>query len=183
MAACGVARPRVAEATLNASGGFTPSPAGSAELRRQCRHIVRRLARQRAMLAAASSLVPIPGVDLATDLAMMKHLIGRINQHFGLTEAQIRRLATPQQALVLRLLAAAGGTLALRLTTPALLARILRLAGLRLGVMEAARFVPLAGQIVAAGIGYWTVSTVASRHIDQCERLLAELNKEGLRHD
>ena len=85
------------------------------------------------MLGAASSLIPIPGVDLATDLAMMNHLIGRINTHFGLTEAQIRQLSSPQQALLLRLLAGAGGTLALRLTTPALLARILRLAGLRLG--------------------------------------------------
>ncbi len=33
------------------------------------------------------------------------------------------------------------------------LARILRLAGLRLGAMEAARFFPLAGQLAAAGIG------------------------------
>lgn len=168
----------MADAAVNATGGFTASPEGSADLRRQCRQ----LARQRAMLGAASSLIPIPGVDLATDLAMMNHLIGRINTHFGLTEAQIRQLSSPQQALMLRLLAGAGGTLALRLTTPALLARILRLAGLRLGVMEAARFVPLAGQLVAAGIGYWTVNTVARRHIDQCERLLAELNKETSRH-
>ncbi|MBU3696963.1 hypothetical protein [Dechloromonas sp.] len=58
-----------------------------------------------------------------------------------------------------------------------------QLAGLRLGVMEAARLVPLAGQLVAAGIGYRTVNTVAKRHIDQCERLLAELNKEAFRHE
>ena len=179
MVACVAARPAVANATLAASGGFRQAFDDSTDLRRQCRQ----LARQRAMLAAASSLLPIPGVDLATDLAMMKHLIGRINDHFGLTEAQIRHLAGPRQAILQRLLAEAGGTRALRLTTPALLARILRLAGLRLGVMEAARFVPLAGQLVAAGLGYWTVSSVAGRHIDQCERLLAGLNSERIRND
>ena len=42
--------------------------------------------------------------------------------------------------------------------------------------MEAVRLVPLAGQIVAAGIGYWSVNTVAMRHIAQCERIVAELD-------
>lgn len=141
------------------------------------------MARQRALLAAASSLVPIPGVDLATDLVMMKSLIERINEHFGLSAAQIATLSTPRQAILLGLLAEAGGTLTRRMTTPVLLSRILRLAGLRLSAMTLARLVPLAGQLVAAGIGYWTVNNLASRHIDQCEQLLAKLRQEGIPHD
>lgn len=140
-------------------------------LRAECRS----LARKRALLAAASSLIPIPGIDLATDLTVMTHLIRRINTEFGLDEAQIGRLSGPQQALVQQLLARAGGTLAVRLTTPALLGRILGLVGIRLTAMEAARFVPVAGQIVAAGIGYWSVKTVALRHIAHCEKLVAQL--------
>jgi hypothetical protein len=73
-------------------------------------------------------------------------------------------------------LAGAGGSLAGRLTTPALLRRIVRLVGLRLSTMEAARLVPIAGQLVAAGIGYWSVNTVAMRHIAYCERLVADLD-------
>ena len=84
------------------------------------------------------------------------------------------RFLEPNPALC-RLLAGAGGTLAVRLTTPQMLVRIVRLAGVRLTAMEAVRLVPLAGQIVAAGIGYWSVNTVAMRHIAQCERIVAEL--------
>ena len=137
------------------------------------------MARRRAALAAATSLIPIPGIDLATDLALMARLIDRINEHFGLTEAQIGRLSKQRQALVYRLLAGAGGTLAARLTTPVLIGRIVRVVGLRLTTMQAARLVPVAGQLVAAGIGYWSVNTVAMRHIAHCERIVDELQNHA----
>ncbi len=137
------------------------------------------MARRRALLAAANSLIPVPGIDLATDLALMTRVIARINEHFGLSEAQLGRLSSQRQALVYRLLANAGGTLAARLTTPLLVGRIVRLVGIRLTAMEAARLVPVAGQLVAAGIGYWSVNTVAMRHIAHCERIVAELEAQG----
>ncbi len=133
------------------------------------------MARQRALLAAASSLIPLPGIDLATDLAVMTRLIRRINTEFGLDELQIDRLSGQRRTLIYGLLAGTGGTLAARLTTPALLGRILRTAGIRLTAMEASRLVPIAGQLLAAGIGYWSVSSVALRHIADCEHLINQL--------
>ena len=137
------------------------------------------MARRRALLGAVTSLIPVPGIDLATDLALMTKVIERINQHFGLSEAQIGQYSSQRQALVYRLLANAGGTLTARLTTPLLVGRIVRLVGIRLTAMEAARLVPVAGQLVAAGIGYWSVNTVAMRHIAHCERIVAELEGRG----
>jgi len=150
-----------------------PEPTPVDSLRKECRA----MARRRAALAAATSLIPVPGIDLATDLALMTRLIKRINEHFGLSEAQIGRLSSQRQALVYRLLASAGGTLAAHLTTPLLIGRIVRVVGLRLTTMETARLVPIAGQIVAAGIGYWSVNTVAMRHIAHCERIVCELQE------
>lgn len=133
------------------------------------------MARRRALLGAVTSLIPVPGIDLATDIALLTRVIHRINEHFGLSEAQLGQLSSQRQALACRLLASAGGTLAARLTTPQLIVRIMRLVGVRLTAMEAVRLVPVAGQIVAAGIGYWSVNTVAMRHIAHCERIVAEL--------
>ena len=151
------------------------TPAGH-DLRRECRSVARR----RALLAAASSLIPLPGIDLATDLAVMSHLVRRIETAFGLDAAQIAQLSAPRQVFLHNLLARAGGTLASRLTTPALLGHILRLSGLRLSVMEVTRLVPVAGQVVAASIGYWAVMTVATRHIVRCEHLLAEFENDRM---
>ena len=158
-------------ATANLDWTEAPENSPIESLRKECRA----MARRRAALAAATSLIPIPGIDLATDLALLTRLINRINEHFGLSEEQIGRLSKQRQAIVYRLLASAGGTLAARLTTPLLIGRIVRVVGLRLTTMEAARLVPIAGQIVAAGIGYWSVNTVAMRHIAHCERIVGEL--------
>lgn len=162
-------------ATATAAWAATPENQPARTLRQECRA----MARRRALLAAATSLIPVPGIDLATDLALMTRVIARINEHFGLSEAQLGRLSSQRQALVYRLLANAGGTLAARLTTPVLVGRIVRLVGIRLTAMEAARLVPVAGQLVAAGIGYWSVNTVAMRHIAHCERIVAELEERS----
>jgi len=158
-------------ATANPDWTEAPENSPIESLRKECRA----MARRRAALAAATSLIPIPGIDLATDLALLTRLINRINEHFGLSEEQIGRLSKQRQAIVYRLLAGAGGTLAARLTTPVLVGRIVRMVGLRLTTMQAARLVPIAGQVVAAGIGYWSVNTVAMRHIAHCERIVGEL--------
>jgi len=160
-----------AATTADAVWADAPASNPTESLRKECRA----MARRRAALAAATSLIPVPGIDLATDLALMTRLINRINEHFGLSEEQIGRLSSQRQAIVYRLLAGAGGTLAARLTTPVLVGRIVRIVGLRLTTMEAARLVPIAGQVVAAGIGYWSVNNVAMRHIAHCERIVGEL--------
>ena len=165
----------MAASTAGAAWTEAPGNASIESLRKDCKS----LARRRAALAAATSLIPVPGIDLATDLALMARLIDRINEHFGLTDAQIGRLSRQRQALVYRLLAGAGGTLAARLTTPVLIGRIVRVVGLRLTTMQAARLVPVAGQLVAAGIGYWSVNTVAMRHIAHCERIVDELQNHA----
>ena len=146
-------------------------------LRQECRQ----LARRRALLAAASSLVPIPGVDLAADIALLTHTIARINGHFGLTEAQINGLSAQRQATLYALLTKGGGTLATRLTTAGLIGRILQKIGLRLTAMELVRIVPVAGQLVAAGIGYWSFNYVAISHIVRCEKVVAQLATDSSR--
>jgi uncharacterized protein (DUF697 family) len=161
--------------TADAAWVAEPERSPVATLRQECRA----MARRRAALAAATSLIPIPGIDLATDLALMARLIDRINEHFGLSDAQIGRLSRQRQAVVYRLLAGAGGTLAARLTTPMLIGRIVRVVGLRLTTMQVARLVPITGQLVAAGIGYWSVNTVAMRHIEHCERIVGELQEQA----
>lgn len=153
----------------------TPDSLEVADLRRECRSLVRR----RALVAAASSLVPLPGVDLVTDLTLLSRVIERINEHFGLDEAQIGRLTPTRQVAIYRLMAATGGTLAAYLTRPGLLIAILRAIGIRLTAMEAVRLVPVAGQIIAAGIGYWSFNFLAQRHIRHCEALQQALAAES----
>jgi len=140
-------------------------------LREECRALVRK----RAVMAAAVSFVPIPGVDFITDVAVLVNLLPEINARFGLSEAQVERLSPARKAIAYRLMVTAGGALARKLTTTQLLSTVLRRAGIRLGFMEASRLVPLIGQGVAAIVAYIALTQLAYRHIDECRALALEV--------
>lgn len=146
-------------------------------VRRECRQLVRR----RAVLGAVSSLIPLPGIDLLTDTAILMHLIPEINVRFGIADEKIGRLSPTRKVLAFRLLAAAGTMFASRAVTAGVLVGTLKLAGLRLTLMEATRLVPVVGQLVAAGLGYLALTHIAGRHIDQCVELAREVETASLR--
>src|SRR5262245_60392169 len=68
---------------------LVPSTAADIDaVRERCRRLVRR----RAAISAGVSAIPLPGVDVVSDLSLFTLLINDINKEFGLTPAQIERL-------------------------------------------------------------------------------------------
>lgn len=137
----------------------------------------RALLHKRALVAAAAGVVPVPGLDWAVDAALLARLIPRISAEFGLMPDQIDRLDPLQRERVNKAVALVGSVLIGRFITRELLARAAQAVGVRLTAGQAARFVPLAGQAVAAVIGYTTLRYLGEQHIKDCVRvaLLAQL--------
>ena len=138
---------------------------------RQCR----RLVNQRALIAAGVAVVPIPGLDWATDVAVLMRLIPRINRAFGLTPEQVERLAPDRRLVVYKALSAGGGMLVGRLVTRELVMTMLRLVGVRLTTQQAAKFVPIAGQAVSAALTFTSLKFVCEQHIQQCVAVSRQL--------
>ena len=138
---------------------------------RQCR----RLVNQRALIAAGVAIVPIPGLDWATDVAVLLRLIPRINRAFGLTPEQVERLAPDRRLVVYKALSAGGGMLVGRLVTRELVMTMLRLVGVRLTTQQAAKFVPIAGQAVSAALTFTSLKFVCEQHIQQCVAVSRQL--------
>ena len=63
---------------------------------RDCRKLLHR----RSLVAAAASMVPLPGLDWAVDAALLSRLIPQINARFGLTPEQMARLGPRQREQV-----------------------------------------------------------------------------------
>lgn len=138
---------------------------------RQCR----RLVNQRALMAAGVAVVPIPGLDWATDVAVLLRLIPRINRAFGLTPEQVERLAPDRRLVVYKALSAGGGMLVGRLVTRELVMTMLRVVGVRLTAQQAAKFVPIAGQAVSAALTFTSLKFVCEQHIQQCVAVSRQL--------
>jgi uncharacterized protein (DUF697 family) len=136
-----------------------------------CRSLVGR----RALLAAGVSMVPLPGVDWVTDLAVLMRLLPDINHAFGLTPEQIERLAPDRQVVVYKAISAGGGLLIGKLVTRDLVLRLLRLVGVRLTAQQAAKYVPIAGQAVSAVLTYSSLRYECEQHIAQCVAISRQL--------
>jgi len=135
----------------------------------------RRLVSRRALMAAGVSVVPLPGLDWVTDVAVLMKLIPDINHAFGLTPEQIERLAPDRQVVVYKAISAGGGLLIGRLVTRELVMQVLRLVGVRLTTQQAAKFVPIAGQAVSAALTYSALRYVCEQHIQQCVAISRQL--------
>jgi uncharacterized protein (DUF697 family) len=150
-------------------------PAGPRELKSVVAHC-RRLVRKRALLAAGVAMVPVPGLDWLTDVAVLAKVLLEINRRFGLTPEQIERLAPDRRVVVYKAISAGGGWLVGKVVTQALVLRVLRLVGVRLTSQQAAKFVPVAGQAVSAALTYSALKFVCDQHIRQCVAVCEQLH-------
>lgn len=158
---------------------MTRSPKGTAlmlvpETRRDIDAVARRcrkLATRRALISAGASIVPIPGVDIAVDIGVLMSMIEEINAAFGLTPEQIERLAPRRKLFAYKAITAVGGALVGRVVTRELIIRLLQTIGVRLTAKQAARVVPIAGQVVAASISFAALKYLGERHIEDCVRV------------
>jgi uncharacterized protein (DUF697 family) len=134
-------------------------------VREQCRKLVQR----RALLSAAAAVVPIPGVDIGTDVAILLKVLPQINEKFGLSPTQIDNLSPDLQKIIMVGSVSAGtGFIGKTLTTQRVI-DILQRAGLKkLAGKSASKFIPLAGSLVAASISFVILRKVANQHIDEC---------------
>jgi uncharacterized protein (DUF697 family) len=153
---------------------WTVVPGSAREIEAVVRHC-RRLVSRRALVAAGVAVVPLPGVDWVTDVAVLMQLIPEINQAFGLTPEQIERLAPDRRVVVYKAISAGGGLLIGKLVTRELVMRMLRVVGVRLTTQQAAKYVPVAGQIVSAALTYSSLRYVCEQHIQQCVAISRQL--------
>jgi Domain of unknown function (DUF697) len=152
-------------------------PRGNAELDevvRRCRRMVTR----RALASAGAVLVPLPGVDLAADIALLTQLIPAINREFGLTPGQIEDLSPRMKVLVYKAMVAFGGAMVGRLITRDLVLQALAIVGMRVTTKTAAKLVPIAGQAISAGLSYSAMRLVGESHVRDCRRVIEEVLAE-----
>lgn len=134
----------------------------------------RRLLHSKAMVAAAASAVPVPGLDWAVDAAVLSRLIPAVSAEFGLTPEQIARLEPRQRDQVQKAVNMVGSVLIGKFITRDLVLRAAAAVGMRLTAKQAAKYVPFAGQAVSALVGYSAIRLLGEEHLKDCVRVARE---------
>ena len=133
-------------------------------IRESCRGMVTRCA----TLSAGAAIVPIPGLDIGTDVAILLQLLPKINEKFGLSPAQIEGLDVDTKRVVMMFVSTVGSNLVGRIVTRDLVIKILTKMGVRVTTKGVVKFVPLVGQAVSAGISFGAMRMLGNSHIDDC---------------
>ena len=138
----------------------------------------RKLLNKRAMVAAAASAVPVPGLDWAVDAAMLSRLIPEINREFGLTPQQLDKLEPKKRDQVQKAVTLVGSVLIGKFISRDLVVKAATKIGVRLTTKQLAKYVPLAGQMVSAAVGYAAIRYLGEEHMKDCIRVAKEAQME-----
>lgn len=129
-----------------------------------------------AFVAAANGINPIPGLDVSIDIGVLVKLFKEIRESYGLNDdylAFLEKSAIPVVGQlansVVKYAAQEGIILLLR-----------RVAG-RQTVKSLSKYIPFAGQVVAAGIGYAITSNAGSTYLESCHKLAEEALQNNLK--
>lgn len=131
----------------------------------------RKLLNRRALVGAAASAVPIPGLDWAVDVALLSRIVPAVNAQFGLTPAQLDALPAHQREQVQKAVATVGSMLVGKFVTRDLVIRMAETMGRRITARQAAKYVPIAGQAISAVMGYAAIRYLGEEHIKDCVRV------------
>jgi uncharacterized protein (DUF697 family) len=143
--------------------------------REECRAMVLR----RAATSAGASVIPIPGLDIAADVGLLMKLLPAINRKFGLTPEQIEKLEPERKLVVYALISRGGKSMVGRAVTKKLVLVALKRVGIRMTAKQAAKYLPFAGQVASAFLGFGAMMYIGTSHIDECYQIAKAAIEEG----
>ena len=132
-------------------------------------------------LSAGTAIIPIPGVNIGSDVAILLRLIPKINEKFGLSPEQIESLDTETKLFIMTSISTTGSKMAGKYITRKLITVMFKRMAGRISAKSASTYVPFLGSAIAGGISFATMKYMGNSHIDDCyEIILATLENDQL---
>ena len=128
--------------------------------------------------SGVAGLSPLPGVDVAADLALLLNLIPKINKRFHLTPDQIGASPTYQKEILYRAISEIGSKLAGQCITRELIIQIAKSFGLRLTTKQACKWLPLIGYVISSGISYTIMKYIGNAHVNDCYQIRLRITEK-----
>jgi uncharacterized protein (DUF697 family) len=141
------------------------------QARRECRSMVLR----RAALSAGAAVIPIPGLDIGTDVSLLMALLPAINQKFGLTPEEIESLHPNRKKYTLAAITGIGSRVIGSTITRKVAALLLKRVGIKIAAKTALRYVPIIGQAAAASLSFSAMVFLGNAHIDDCYKVIQQV--------
>ncbi|MDN4601187.1 hypothetical protein P5G61_08135 [Paenibacillus sp. F6_3S_P_1C] len=141
------------------------------QVRKECRTMVKK----RATASAGTTLVPLPGTDVLADVGMLMQLLPAINNKFGLSQKQLDGMDPETKSMIYGFVMSIGSKIIGRMVTKELVVQVLKRVGIRVATKSVAKFVPFAGQGLAAALSFTAMRYVGNKHVDDCYEVVKRM--------
>lgn len=141
------------------------------QLRDECKSMVT----ARSSLSAGAAVVPVPGVDIGADIALLVEMIPAINKKFGLSQEQIEQLNPQVRNLIFVAATGVGNEMIGKVITQQLIAQVLKKIGIRIATKSIIKYIPILGSAVAATISFGAMKLIGKSHVDDCYAVVKKI--------
>jgi uncharacterized protein (DUF697 family) len=133
-------------------------------IRDECKSMVTK----RASVSGAAAVIPLPGVDIGSDVALLLEMIPTISRRFGLSQEQIEAQDPHIKGLILVAITSVGSEMVGKAITKQLIMQLLKQVGVRVATKQVAKWIPIVGSVISAGISFTAMKYLGNSHVDDC---------------
>ena len=145
------------------------------EIRQQCMAMVKR----RAALSAFAGALPLPGVDVGMDVAIMMKLLSAINRRFGLSAEQLAKLNPELRAKIVVLATSVGSRIVGKIIRKETVVFLLKKVGRRLAARQMTKIIPIVGSAASATMSFMAMRYIGRAHVNDCYHICRRLIEES----
>ncbi len=136
------------------------------------------LAKKRAYFSAGAAIIPVPFFDVVIDVGILSQLIPEINARFGLSPEQISVYDPATKQIHWNELRKRGVEFSGLVVARTAVKKSINNVATKYITKQITKFIPLGGQAIAAGLGYFVMKTVADAHVEDCYKLAKNIQRK-----
>lgn len=137
------------------------------KIRAECLELVKK----RAYFSAGAAVIPVPFLDVVIDVGILSQLVPEINARFGLSPEQISVYDPETRKVHWSELRKRGVEFSGLVVARTAVKKSLNNVAAKYIAKQVTKFIPLGGQMVAAGLGYFIMKKIAETHVEESYKL------------
>ena len=149
------------------------------QIREDCLELVKK----RSYVSAGAAVVPVPFFDVVIDVGILSQFIPEINARFGLSPEQISVYDPATKQIHWNELRKRGVEFSGLVVARTAVKKSINNVAAKYITKQITKFIPLGGQAIAAGLGYFVMKTVADAHVEDCYKLAKNIQRKQHRQE
>ncbi|OTG85687.1 hypothetical protein B9T31_11035 [Acinetobacter sp. ANC 4558] len=146
------------------------------KVREECLQTVKK----RAYVSAGAAIIPVPFLDVVIDVGILSQLIPEISARFGLAPEHISVYDPATKQVHWEELRKRGFEFSGLVIARTAVKKSINNAAAKYITKQVTKFIPIGGQMIAAGLGYFVMKKVAEAHVNDCYKLAKSIqNKQN----